>query len=221
LSDNFDDAQTPIDQVWQEATSVLGIYTGYVLPMMFALLGTLIGAFRAILNKISNSSLAPRDMVGMLLGIPAGLVAGVAIGLFLSPSTTPVQGAGSVATTFTLTASGLGFLAGYASQSFFNYLDNLVGTVFPGSSTPVARGSTTNVTTVHQPPSGDPPKPAEPDGGGSGGSGGGTADNSATSSGNTVVSSNGEPVSGGIIVNGGSQTNNDSASSGSTSGGSG
>jgi len=212
LSDNFAEPSGQDDQTWQEATSVLAIYTGYVLPMMFALLGTLIGAFRAILNKLGNSSLSPRDMVGMLLGIPAGLVAGVAIGLFLSPSTTPLQGSGNVAGTFTLTASGLGFLAGYASQAFFNYLDSLVGTVFPIGSGATPRASTTNVTTVHQPPSDAPPKPAGPNSGGSGGSGG-AADNSATSSGNTVVSSGREPDSGGTIVNGGSQTSDDSASS--------
>ena len=55
----------------------------------------------------------------MILGIPAGLVAGLAVGLFLSPSASPMQGAGGVGGTFTLTASGLGFVVGYASQSFF------------------------------------------------------------------------------------------------------
>ena len=33
---------------WQNATSILTVFTTYILPMMFALLGTLIGAFRAI-----------------------------------------------------------------------------------------------------------------------------------------------------------------------------
>jgi hypothetical protein len=118
---------------WQTATSVLSVFTTYILPMLFALLGTLIGAFRAILNRIANSELAPRDFVRMLLGIPTGLVAGIAVGLFLSPSSVPVQGSGSVAGQLTLTASGLGFLAGYASQSFFTYLDNVMGTVFPNT----------------------------------------------------------------------------------------
>jgi hypothetical protein len=78
----------------------------------------------------------------MLLGIPTGLVAGIAVGLFLSPSSVPIQGSGSVAGQLTLTASGLGFLAGYASQSFFTYLDNVMSTVFPNtteSNAPAAR----------------------------------------------------------------------------------
>jgi hypothetical protein len=53
-------------------------------------------------------------------------VAGIAIGLFLSPSSVPSQGAGGVAGQLTLTACGLGFLAGYASHSFFAYLDRVV-----------------------------------------------------------------------------------------------
>jgi hypothetical protein len=123
---------------WQTATSILSVFTTYVLPMMFALLGTLIGSFRAILNRVRDNELAPRDLVRMLLGIPTGLVAGIAVGLFLSPTSVPVQGAGAgIGGQLTLTACGLGFLAGYASQSFFAYLDTVIGTVFPvGASTP-------------------------------------------------------------------------------------
>jgi hypothetical protein len=116
---------------WQMATSMLSVFTIYVLPIMFALLGTLIGAFRAILNRIGASELAPRDLVRMKIGIPTGLVAGIAVGLFLSPSSVPVQGAGGVASQLTLTASALGFLAGYASSSFFGFLDNVIRSVFP------------------------------------------------------------------------------------------
>ncbi|HWD57419.1 MAG TPA: hypothetical protein VG308_04010 [Stellaceae bacterium] len=127
---------------WQTATSVLLVFTTYILPMMFAFLGTVIGAFRSMLKKIGNSELEPRDLMRMHLGIPTGLVAGVAVGLFLSPSSVPSEGSASVAGELTLTASGLGFLAGYASHSFFAYLDNIVGTIFPNTapaSAPPAR----------------------------------------------------------------------------------
>jgi hypothetical protein len=120
---------------WQTATSILSVFTAYILPMMFALLGTLIGAFRAILNRIRANELAPRDLVRMKIGIPTGLVAGIAVGLFLGPSSVPVQGAGGVSGQLTLTASGLGFLAGYASQSFFGFLDNIIRNIFPYGST--------------------------------------------------------------------------------------
>lgn len=126
---------------WQTATAILSVFTAYILPMMFSLLGTLIGAFRAILNRIGANELTPRDLVRMQIGIPTGLVAGIAVGLFLSPSTIPMQGAGAISGQLTLTASGLGFLAGYASYSFFGFLDNLIRTAFP--SLPVPNPSTT------------------------------------------------------------------------------
>lgn len=119
---------------WQTATSILSVFTTYVLPMMFALLGTLMGSFRSIVRKIRDSELEPRDFMRMRLGIPMGLVAGVAVGLFLSPSSVPAEGSGSVAGDLTLTASGLGFLAGYCSHSFFSYLENVVNSVFPNTS---------------------------------------------------------------------------------------
>lgn len=134
---------TPDDSeiTWQTATSIITVFTTYVLPMMFALLGTLIGAFRAILNRIRDRELTPRDLVLMKMGMPTGLVAGIAVGLFLSPSTVPVLGEGGVAGQLTLTASGLGFLAGYASRSFFRFLDNILGTVFPEGSTTATRST--------------------------------------------------------------------------------
>jgi hypothetical protein len=116
---------------WQTATAILTVFATYVLPMMFALLGTLIGAFRAIMARIGVGELAPRDFVRMKSGIVTGLVAGIAVGLFLSPSSVPSQGAGGIASQLTLTACGLGFLAGYASHSFFAYLDRVVSAVFP------------------------------------------------------------------------------------------
>ncbi len=121
---------------WQTATSFLVVFATYILPMMFALLGTFIGTFRALLNRIAASELSPRDLVRMKIGIPTGLVAGIAVGLFLSPTSVPIQGAGGVSGQLTLTASGFGFLAGYASHSFFGFLDNMIRNVFPFGSSP-------------------------------------------------------------------------------------
>jgi hypothetical protein len=124
----------PPDQVqWQSAESVLSVFTTYILPMMFGLLGTIIGAFRGIQARVRDSELAPRDYALTILGLPLGAVAGVAVGLFLSPSSVPTPGSGAVASALTLTTSGLGFLGGYGSQTFFRFIDELLGRVFPDS----------------------------------------------------------------------------------------
>lgn len=116
---------------WQSATSVLTVFTGYVLPMLYGLLGTIIGAFRGIQQKVRDSLLAPRDFGLTLLGLPLGAVAGIVVGLFFAPSGTPIQGVGGgISGDLTLTAGGLGFLAGYGSQSFFEFVDHLIQKVF-------------------------------------------------------------------------------------------
>jgi hypothetical protein len=126
---------------WQSATLRLTVFTSFILPMMFGLLGALIGGFRAIALAVSDNELAPRDLVRMHLGIPIGLVAGVAVALFLSPSTIPVQGSGTVSGELTLTASGLGFLAGYAAERFFRFIDTVSNVVLPDRITPAPRAT--------------------------------------------------------------------------------
>jgi hypothetical protein len=98
---------------------------------MFALVGALIGGLRRITHLIAENALAPRDLVWMHLAVPMGLVAGVAVALFVTPSSLPSQGTGGISGQLTLTASGLGFLAGYAAESVFRFLDSIVNTAFP------------------------------------------------------------------------------------------
>jgi hypothetical protein len=116
---------------WQSATSVLSAFNTYVLPMMFGLLGTLIAALRSIQNKVRDSLLEPRDLVLMLLGLPLGLVAGVAVGLFFSPSGAALPGSATLAGDLSLTVSGLGFLTGYGAEAFFKFMDGVLARAFP------------------------------------------------------------------------------------------
>ena len=126
---------------WQDATLIQTLFTAFILPMMFGLLGALIGSFRAIARAVADNELAPRDFFRMQLGIPIGLVAGVAVALFLNPSTVPILGAGNVSGELTLTASGLGFLAGYAAERFFRFIDSISNVVLPDHATPAAPAS--------------------------------------------------------------------------------
>jgi hypothetical protein len=115
----------------QSVVSVLSVFNNYVLPMMFGVLGTFVMAFRSIQSKVRESTLSPRDSWNTLLAFPLGIVAGVAVGLFYSPSSAPpIAGGNGLATNLSLTTSGLGFLAGYGSHPFFEALDSLLKTVF-------------------------------------------------------------------------------------------
>ena len=126
---------------WQSATSVLTVFTSYVLPLLYGLLGTIIGAGRSIQNKIRSSELAPRDYGLTIIGAFLGVAGGLVIGIFLSPGSVPAPGSGNALGNVTLTAAGLAFLAGYASQSFFRFIDDVIAKVFPSdTATPPPAG---------------------------------------------------------------------------------
>jgi hypothetical protein len=62
--------------------------------------------------------------------VPLGLVAGLAVGLIISTSGSPVQGVSNVAGAVTLSATALAFLAGYGAEAFFSMIDDLLKRVF-------------------------------------------------------------------------------------------
>jgi hypothetical protein len=111
-------------------TWMLALFSTYVLPAMFGLLGTLAAIARAVLAKVRDSLLGPRDLSLSLLGLVIGPLAGLAVGLFFTPSGAVGQTAAGLAGSVTLTASGLGFLAGYGADAFFRFLDALLVRVF-------------------------------------------------------------------------------------------
>jgi hypothetical protein len=125
------DGQVP-DQTRPEATVawMLSVFSTYVLPAMFGFLGTLAAIMRAIQSKIRDSLMGPRDFPLSLLGLVVGPVAGLAVGLFYTPTETTTAGATGLAGSVSLSASGLGFLAGYGADAFFKFVDALLVRVF-------------------------------------------------------------------------------------------
>ena len=120
--------------------SILAIYSSYVLPLMFGIIGTMIGGIREIRDKVRGGELAPRDVWMLFIGLPMGIVGGLVVGLFISPDDTTVAAAGGPTGRLTLSAIALGFLAGYGSESFFTYIDTLFRQVFRTKSDQTASG---------------------------------------------------------------------------------
>jgi hypothetical protein len=119
----------------QSAISLLAVFSNFVLPMMFGVLGTFVAAIRLVQINVRDSTLSPRDFWSTLLSLPLGMVAGLAVGLFYSPTGAPMTGGGTAAVDLTMTTSGLGFLAGYGSQTFFDMLDLLKKNAFAMNNT--------------------------------------------------------------------------------------
>ena len=110
---------------------VLLVWSNYVLPVLFGLLGSLIFVILDFYGKVRASRLDPRDTRLGPIRLVLGLVTGTCIGLFFSAAAPPVPGnAASVATSLTLSASGLAFLAGFGVEGVFGMLDTLVRKVF-------------------------------------------------------------------------------------------
>ncbi len=109
---------------------VISVFTHYIVPMMFGVLGTIAGVIRTIWNRIGANTLCPLDRRLWVASVPLGVVASLSIGLILTPSTSPVQGVTNVAASVTLSASALAFLAGYGADAFFAMIDELLRRVF-------------------------------------------------------------------------------------------
>ncbi|MBN9509137.1 MAG: hypothetical protein J0I21_08475 [Alphaproteobacteria bacterium] len=110
---------------------VLLVWSNYVLPVLFGLLGSLIFVILDFYGKVCASRLHPRDGRLAPIRLVLGLVTGTCIGLFFSAAGRTVPGnAASVVTSLTLSASGLAFLAGFGVEGVFGMLDALVRKVF-------------------------------------------------------------------------------------------
>ncbi|CAB3790085.1 hypothetical protein [Pararobbsia alpina] len=125
----------------QSITLVLSTYSNYVLPILFGLVGTAASMIRSVGDKIRDCVLAPRDEALAFVRLPLGLMAGVAVGLFFSPTSVAQSISSGAASTLTITASGVAFLAGYGSEGFFRLVDMLIDHIFSfgrnGNTTPV------------------------------------------------------------------------------------
>ena len=121
----------------QLAASALSIFTGYIVPIMFGLLGALASVVRSIWAKVRDATLRPEDARRAVASVPLGVVAGLSVGLIITPSGSAVQGVSNVAGSITLSATALAFLAGYGAEAFFGMIDELLKRVFnlgsPGS----------------------------------------------------------------------------------------
>jgi hypothetical protein len=102
----------------------LNVVSGYVLPVLMGLLGSMTYVLRRYLRSVGDRLLTPRDLREYIVRLVLGTVFGVAIGFFTSTSgnaseqviANPVSSLG---------APALAFLAGYGVETVFRMLDGL------------------------------------------------------------------------------------------------
>lgn len=106
--------------------SFVGAVTGFLLPVLYAWLG----ACAAILRQLSADSSAnvfhpEHSKVANRAHVTSAVIVGISIGLFSEL----LQGGKEVS------PLAIAFVAGYASDKFFIFVDRLVGAIFPGRAT--------------------------------------------------------------------------------------
>ncbi len=102
----------------------LNVVSGYMLPVLMGLLGSMTYVLRLYLRSVGERLLTPRDLREYIVRLVLGTVFGVAIGFFTSASgqsseqviANPIGALG---------APALAFLAGYGVEAVFRMLDGL------------------------------------------------------------------------------------------------
>lgn len=112
---------------------VLLVLGNYVLPVIFAVLGAAAFVILDFYGRLRDSLLTPGDHVLSWIRLVLGSVIGSCIGLFFSAFGSPAPSLQpNLIGALTLSASGVGFLAGFGVEGVFAMLRSLVKRVFGG-----------------------------------------------------------------------------------------
>jgi hypothetical protein len=99
--------------------SALAVFSQYVLPLLYGLLGALAYILRTLSSEIQNVTFTRGSEIRYSLRWPLGMLGGVTVGLFFDPA--ELTGFAAI------TPLGLAFLAGYGVELLFTGLDRMVG----------------------------------------------------------------------------------------------
>jgi hypothetical protein len=105
--------------------SLVGAITGFVLPVVYSWLGACAAILRKIKIECETCQYHPQaSKVAYRSHVTCAIIVGIAIGLFSDL----VQGGRNIS------PLGIAFVAGYASEKFFYFVERLVDVMFPAQS---------------------------------------------------------------------------------------
>jgi hypothetical protein len=112
------------------APHLISVVNGYAIPLAMGFLGSAAFILRVFLERLGNRILTTRDLLSNSIRLVLGFLSGLAVGFFLSPSGSGGAPTDSLGLGISLTAPALAFLAGYAVDVLFRFLDTLAGRAF-------------------------------------------------------------------------------------------
>jgi hypothetical protein len=122
---------TPADGIAdQTAAAFLAVLNGYAIPLLMGFLGSTAYVLRLYLTSMRDRLLNPYFLRSAKVRIALGTLSGLAIGFFLSPGGTAAKSPAELATVVTLSTPALAFLAGYAVEVLFKFIDLIAEQVF-------------------------------------------------------------------------------------------
>lgn len=112
--------------------NVIAIVNGYFLPLLMGIVGSLVFVLRTYLTQLRDKTLNPRDKHIYLIRVLLGSIAGLAIGFFMHPgsATSSATSTNPWNVNVSLTTPALAFLAGYAVEIVFAFLDSMAQALF-------------------------------------------------------------------------------------------
>ena len=122
-------AGQPQKQTEQESTALETVLGNYVMPILYALLGSLAFVLRRYYDRLATHLLSPRDRKANSIRLLLGMLIGGCIGLVYSGSGA-AQTTGILGMAVTLSTSAIAFLAGYGVDGVFKSLDSIITHIF-------------------------------------------------------------------------------------------
>jgi hypothetical protein len=110
----FQDIYVVAQDLMKRNRLIYGAISGYVLPILYAMLGAVAYGLRSLSDQLVAKTVVPDSFLRARMRIRLAILGGVIIGLF--------QGFGSSA----LSPLAIAFLVGYAVEIFFSFLDTTV-----------------------------------------------------------------------------------------------
>lgn len=113
------------------ANAIVAWINGYVTPLLMGFIGATVFVLRSYLFSLTAKTLHPRDARAYRVRLALGVVAGLAVGFLMSPGPALSEQTKGFDGAVSLTTPALAFLAGYAAEVLFGFLDSLSRVVFP------------------------------------------------------------------------------------------
>lgn len=105
----------------QAADFFLGVFQGYLLPLLYGLLGAFIFVLRSLHSDIQNLTYTRESEIKYRLRLTLGMLGGMVIGWFFKPSEIDVMAS--------LSPMAVAFLMGYNVDVLFSIMDKVINTI--------------------------------------------------------------------------------------------